>query len=115
MKNRNYQTIALLVLLFAFTCVVSAQAKDITIGQKNKTFVFNGEQVESISIDKGDTVHFMNNDPWFHNIFSLTQAKTFDLGSYPQGESRPVTFETTGNYEIECAIHPNMFLEVTVK
>lgn len=115
MKMKTYQSIVLIILLFAVTCLVSAQAKDVTIGQKNKTFIFDGKAVETISIVKGDTIHFQNNDPWFHNIFSLTQAKTFDLGSYPQGESRPVTFDAPGNFEIECAIHPNMFLEVTVK
>ena len=115
MKKKISSIIVLFVSLFAVTCIVSAQAKDITIGQKNKTFVFDGKPIEAITVDKGDTVHFMNNDPWFHNIFSLTQTKTFDLGSYPQGESRPVIFTASGTYEIECAIHPNMFLEVTVK
>lgn len=106
--------IVLLILITA-SCLVSAQAKDITIGQKNKTFVLKDKAVETLSINSGDTLHFMNNDPWFHNIFSLAQTKTFDLGSYPQGESRAVTFDAQGTYEIECAIHPNMFLEVTVK
>ena len=91
------------------------QAKDITIGQKNKTFVLEGNKIETISVNQGDTIHFANNDPWFHNIFSLSDLKTFDLGSYPEGESRPVTFDKKGTLEIECAIHPHMFLEVTVK
>lgn len=115
MKNFSAQIIVLVVLLFSANCIVSAQAKDITVGQKNKTFILEGKKVETLTIAKGDTLHFMNNDPWFHNIYSLSQAKTFDLGSYPQGESRPVIFDVPGKYEIECAIHPNMFLEVTVK
>lgn len=115
MKKTTSQSIVLIVFLFTVSCIVSAQAKDVTVGQKNKTFILDGKAVEAITVDKGDTVHFENNDPWFHNIFSLTQAKTFDLGSYPQGESRPVVFGESGTYEIECAIHPNMFLEVTVK
>ncbi|WP_455376825.1 cupredoxin domain-containing protein [Kaarinaea lacus] len=115
MNKIKYQMAILLVMLIAASCVVSAQAKDITIGQKNKTFILDDKAVEAITVNTGDTIHFMNNDPWFHNIFSLTQAKTFDLGSYPQGESRPVTFDAKGTFEVECAIHPNMFLEVTVK
>lgn len=90
------------------------QAKDITIGQKNKTFILDGQKVETITVNQGDTIHFENNDPWFHNIFSLSDLKTFDLGSYPQGESRAVIFDKKGTMEIECAIHPHMFLEVTV-
>lgn len=115
MNKVNYKTVLALLMLITTSYVVSAQAKDITIGQKNKTFVLEDKAVENITLDVGDTIHFMNNDPWFHNIFSLTQTKTFDLGSYPQGESRPVTFDAKGSYEIECAIHPNMFLEVIVK
>ena len=115
MKKYIIQINLALALLQAIRCVVSAQAKDVTIGQKNKTFVLNSSKIESITVSQGDTIHFMNNDPWFHNIFSLTDSKTFDLGSYPQGESRPVTFEEKGRYEIECAIHPDMFLEVSVQ
>ncbi|WP_455221423.1 cupredoxin domain-containing protein [Kaarinaea lacus] len=92
-----------------------ALAKDVTIDQQNKTFLLDNAKVSTITINRGDTIHFMNKDPWFHNIFSLSDLKTFDLGSYPQGESRPVTFDNEGTVLIECAIHPNMLLEVTVK
>ncbi|MCI0506445.1 MAG: methylamine utilization protein [Gammaproteobacteria bacterium] len=90
-------------------------ANDITIDQQNKTFVLNNAKVETITVNEGDTIHFTNKDPWFHNIFSLSDLKTFDLGSYPQGESRPVTFDKKGTVDVECAIHPNMHLKVTVK
>lgn len=115
MKKITLLTIIFSTNLMVFSCLVSAQAKDITIGQKNKTFMLDNKPVEAITLKPGDTIHFMNNDPWFHNIFSLSQTKTFDLGSYPQGESRPVTFEKKGSFEVECAIHPNMFLEVLVE
>jgi len=108
-------TLIFFLMLLAYTCIVSAQAKDVIIGQKNKTFVINEKPVEAITIQTGDTIHFENNDPWFHNIFSLSEFKTFDLGSYPQGESRPVTFDAKGSFEVECAIHPNMFLQVIVE
>lgn len=103
------------ILVTVGSTLAAVNAKDITIGQKNKTFVLDGTKVESVTIKLGDTIHFGNQDPWFHNIFSLSELKTFDLGSYPQGESRPVTFDKPGVVEIECAIHPNMSLEVTVK
>ena len=106
---------ALTVVLFTTNGVALVQAKDITIDQKNKTFLLNNKKVDSIIVNQGDTIHFMNLDPWFHNIFSLSDLQTFDLGSYPKGVSKPVTFTKKGTVEIECAIHPNMFLEVTVK
>jgi len=104
-----------ITVLVAATGSVSAIAKDITVDQQNKTFLLNNAKVGTLTINRGDTIHFMNKDPWFHNIFSLSDLKTFDLGSYPQGESRPVTFDKEGTVEIECAIHPNMILEVIVK
>ena len=107
--------IVTITLLVAVSGSAMALAKDITVNQQNKTFLIDNAKVEAITINQGDTIHFMNNDPWFHNIFSLSDLKTFDLGSYPQGESRPVTFDKKGVVEIECAIHPNMHLEVTVK
>ena len=39
----------------------------------------------------------------------------FDLGSYPQGEGREVTFDQAGVVEVECAIHPSMKLTIDVK
>ena len=42
-------------------------------------------------------------------------AKTFDLGSYPQGQSKKVVFDKPGTVEVECAIHPEMKLVVEVK
>jgi plastocyanin len=107
--------IAIIILPVSVSSSAMVLAREITIDQQNKTFLMNNAKVEAITVNQGDTVHFTNKDPWFHNIFSLSDLKTFDLGSYPQGESRPVTFDKKGVVEIECAIHPNMFLEVTVK
>jgi plastocyanin len=39
----------------------------------------------------------------------------FDLGSYPQGQSKSVTFDKAGKVEVECAIHPQMKMTVEVK
>lgn len=96
-------------------CSQAAFAQDIVVGQKNKSFVKDGAKIEQVEIKVGDTIRFMNQDPFFHNIFSLSDLKTFDLGSFPKGESKPVTFDKPGMVEVECAIHPQMYLEVMVK
>lgn len=85
------------------------------IDQSDKSFVFNGAKIEKMEVSVGDTINFKNEDPFFHNIFSLSDLKTFDLGSFPKGEFKPVVFDKAGVVEIECAIHPQMYLEVTVK
>lgn len=94
---------------------VSANAADVTVTQGDKSFKKDGAQIENMTINAGDTVHFKNEDPFFHNIFSLSDLKTFDLGSYPAGESKAVTFDEPGEAEIECAIHPEMYMVIEVK
>jgi plastocyanin len=59
-------------------------------------------------IPVGATVSFPNLDPIFHNIFSLSKPKTFDLGSYDKGETRKVTFPKPGVVYVYCHLHPNM-------
>jgi plastocyanin len=89
--------------------VTSAQSAEFTVSQKNKAF-----SQPFLKIKVGDTVNFLNDDPFFHNVFSLSDPKTFDLGSYPQGQGRKVTFDEPGAVFIECAIHPFMKMKVEV-
>jgi plastocyanin len=56
----------------------------------------------------GTTVAFPNDDDVFHNVFSLSSAKTFDLGRYARGSSRSVTFPTAGVVQVFCHIHADM-------
>jgi plastocyanin len=70
--------------------------------------------VKKLSVQKGATVNFRNLDPFFHNVFSVTPGSEFDLGAYPQGESKPVTFSKPGTVEVECALHPEMKMTIEV-
>lgn len=65
-------------------------------------------------IPAGSTVSFPNMDPIFHNIFSFSKAKTFDLGSYDKGETRKVLFPKPGIVEVYCHLHPNMEATIVV-
>jgi plastocyanin len=88
----------------------SAHTAEFEIGQKGKKF-----SQKELTVKVGDTVSFKNDDPFFHNIFSLSDTKTFDLGSFPQGQSKKVTFDKAGTVEVECAIHPEMKVTIEVK
>jgi len=99
-----------LALLLAALFPVAGLAAEHEVGQKNKAFT-----VKQLKIKAGDTVSFPNHDPFFHNVFSLSPAKTFDLGSYPKGETKKVTFDKPGKVEVECAIHPNMQMTIEVE
>jgi plastocyanin len=89
---------------------LNATAAEFKVDQKDKQF-----SVSHLKIKAGDTVNFINNDPFFHNVFSLSDAKTFDLGSYPQGQGRTLTFNNPGVVEVECAIHSQMKLVIEVE
>jgi len=63
----------------------------------------------------GTPVNFPNNDNTWHNVFSPSEAKKFDLGLYPPGEKRSVTFNKVGVVKILCNVHPNMEAHIVVK
>jgi plastocyanin len=74
-----------------------------TMDQKNREFV-----PDLITIPCGSTVSFPNMDPIFHNVFSLSKPKTFDLGNYAKGQTRSVTFLKPGIVLVNCRLHTNM-------
>jgi plastocyanin len=111
LKNIKLVSIAAAIILLP----AIAQAEEVTVTQTDKTFKMNGTKIENLTIKAGDSIKFLNEDPWFHNIFSLSDLKTFDLGSYPKGQFKTVTFEKAGKADIECAIHPGMLLHLEVK
>ena len=71
--------------------------------QRNETFV-----PHVLAIVAGTTVEFPNNDATYHNVFSLSKAKTFDLGRYAAGRSKSVRFDTPGIVRVFCDIHSHM-------
>ncbi len=90
-------------------CACDAFAAEHVVAQKGKAFA-----VKKLSVKLGDSVKFVNEDPFSHNVFSLSDAKSFDLGSYGQGASKAITFDKVGTVEVECAVHPDMKLVIEV-
>jgi plastocyanin len=82
---------------------------DAVLRQKNKAF-----EPHLLVVTKGSTVEFPNQDPWFHNVFSLFNGKKFDLGLYEAGTTRTVHFDREGVSYIFCNIHPEMSAVVVV-
>jgi len=71
--------------------------------QRDETFV-----PHVLAITVGTTVDFRNNDRIFHNVFSLSRVKPFDLGRYAAGRSKPVRFDAPGIVRVFCEIHSHM-------
>jgi len=59
-------------------------------------------------VPAGSTVAFPNDDPIFHNAFSLSQPEPFDMGLYRAGASKQRAFGKPGVYHVFCNIHPQM-------
>jgi hypothetical protein len=66
------------------------------------------------AITRGSTVEFPNGDPFFHNVFSLSSAATFDLGRYPSGKSGAWRFAKAGLVKVYCHIHSHMSASILV-
>jgi len=105
------RTVTLTLVLAA---ALGANAKDIEVSQKSKSFLLQKQALQSLRVNVGDSVSFRNDDPFFHNVFSASKVKEFDLGSYPQGQARKVVFDQEGGVDVECAIHPDMKLHIDV-
>lgn len=72
--------------------------------QKNMVFV-----PHVFPILQGTTVDFVNSDAVLHNVFSPDKCcEQFNLGSWPEGQSRSYTFKTRCNATVLCKVHPEM-------
>jgi plastocyanin len=67
-----------------------------------------------LAITVGTTVDFPNNDITFHNVFSLSRVKPFDLGRYKPGRSGGVLFDRPGIVPVFCDIHSHMSAYILV-
>ena len=63
----------------------------------------------------GTTVDWPNNDDIYHNVFSMSDAKEFDLGLYKGNpKEKQITFDKVGRVEVFCSIHANMHCTILV-
>jgi plastocyanin len=107
----DYERSRVVIYLEASTPLEAAPAKPAaaSMQQINRRF-----SPDLLVVPAGAAVSFPNMDPVFHNIFSLSKAKSFDLGSYNKGDSRSVTFSKPGVVYVYCHLHPNMEATVVV-
>jgi len=97
-------------LLISLTVTISINATDHLVDQKGKTFI-----PHAITVKVGDTITFKNSDPYAHNAYTDDEDNEFDIGMESSGESRTIRVKPGSNFDVECAIHPNMLLEVTIR
>ncbi len=79
------------------------------IRQEHETFV-----PHVLALTRGSSLDFPNDDPIYHNVFSLSSVSNFNLGRYPRGESRARTFTKSGIVKVYCQIHSHMSATIMV-
>jgi len=98
------------ILLSTLLTIVSLMATDHIVDQKGKTFI-----PHSLVVKVGDTITFKNSDPFAHNAYTDDDENEFDIGMQKPGHDITIDIKAPAVFNIECAIHPNMLLEVTAK
>lgn len=73
------------------------------LDQRNEAFI-----PYVLAVRAGTTVRFPNRDRTYHNVFSFSKAKRFDLGRYARGHSKTVRFDRAGVVRVFCDIHAHM-------
>jgi plastocyanin len=79
------------------------EGTSVVLDQRRETFV-----PHVLAITVGTKVDFLNSDRMYHNVFSLSKAKKFDLGRYPSGQKASVTFDRPGVVRVFCELHSQM-------
>ncbi|MDB2405655.1 hypothetical protein N9W00_01840 [Arcobacteraceae bacterium] len=98
------------IILSSILVATSLFAADHIVDQKGKTFI-----PHSLNVIVGDTITFKNSDPFAHNAYTDDEANEFDIGMQKPGNDVTVPVKAAATFNVECAIHPNMLLEVNAK
>jgi len=81
----------------------------VEIRQRDENFI-----PRVVAVPVGSDVGFPNDDPIYHNVFSLSRAKSFNLGRFPRGDSRSVHVTKPGIIKVFCDIHSHMTATIMV-
>jgi plastocyanin len=88
----------------------SAFAASLHVAQKHRAF-----SPSVITIQRGDTIAFSNDDEFLHQIYVDSKAMSFDSAEQPPRQTINVVFAQPGTFQVRCHIHPKMLLTVHVK
>lgn len=111
MKTSTFILSAALISAVAFPIGVWANTQtDHIISQKKRKYA-----PTAITIKAGESLTVVNDDIFLHHAFVDAENMQYDSGSMEEGDQRTVAFNTPGEYQLLCAIHPKMKLAVTVE
>jgi plastocyanin len=112
MVEKGGKTATDLSEVVVFVDGVKARVRPATekIVMKGKAFL---PHVAAVGV--GSTVEFPNDDPIFHNAFSVSGENRFDLDLYKRPKSGAQTFQHPGVVKVYCNIHPQMSATIVVR
>ncbi len=87
-----------------------AGAAELTVSQKKRSF-----DPKLLNAKIGDTVLFLNDDRYAHNLYSETPGFEFDVRKQMPGDKHSMKLDKRGKFEIRCVIHPRMMMTVNVE
>ena len=94
-------------IILSILTMSTLYATEYVVDQKNKTFMPG-----TLHVKVGDTITFKNSDPFSHNAYTDDEANEFDVGMQATGAETSMKVKHAGEFNIECAIHPNMLIKV---
>ncbi len=95
-------------LLLVATALCAAAVHRVV--QKGRAF-----SLSQITIARGDSLLFANDDEFLHQIYVDSRNMSFDSDEQPPGQTIEVNFPRSGTFPIRCHIHPKMLLTVRVE
>jgi plastocyanin len=128
MKKYAILAVTIIALFSVNGCTTSPDAKQNPTPTSNQTIIQNTTSIKipasnqisienfsfnpkTITVNKGDTVAWINNDSSAHQL----KSKAFNSPNMMQGETFTFTFEETGTFNYLCTIHPSMTGKIIVK
>jgi plastocyanin len=81
-----------------------------TVSQKGRNFA-----LREITIARGDSIRFTNEDEFLHQIYVDSKDMSFDSAEQRPGQAIDVNFLQAGTFAVRCHIHPKMLLSVLVE
>ena len=100
---------AVLYLEAPATVATAGRPSTVEIAITDKTYA-----PHVVVVPVGSTVRFPNHDPFNHNVFSVNEPNSFDLGLYGRGDAKSHTFDHPGLVRVYCNVHPRMVAYVLV-
>lgn len=90
-------------------CATATLAEEFTVTMSGTNYA-----PDHIAAVPGDTIRFVNDDGFDHNVFVPTASHALDLGAQEPGEERTLVLRTPGTFDVECVIHSHMLMTVEV-